>query len=152
MDGFVQDAAGDADAEDAPPPQPLRLPHVAMGEWAMTREQRRELVAQLRAQGLSLRRIAEHLGIGAETVRCDLASLARRSRLSSETPAPPPRPTTDVAHRWPRRCPRCRGAVLVDPPTPPDPAPDVHCLMCGWRCGCAGHHGHGGHHGPDGVS
>jgi len=32
MDGFVQDAAGDADAEDAPPPQPLRLPHVATGE------------------------------------------------------------------------------------------------------------------------
>jgi DNA-binding CsgD family transcriptional regulator len=132
---------------ESAPPAP---PHAAMGESAMTREQRRELVAQLKAEGLSLRRIAQRLGIGAETVRCDLAYLARLSRLSSETPAPACRPTTDVALRWPRRCPRCRGAVMVDPPTPPDPEPDVHCLMCGWRC--FGHHGHGGHHGHDGVS
>jgi hypothetical protein len=110
----------------------------------MTREQRRERAAQLRAQGWSLRRIAEHLGIGAETVRCDLAYLARLSRRSSEIPETP-RPA--VPHRCPKRCPRCGGAVMVDPPTPPDVAPDVHCLMCGWRC--SGHHGH---HGPDGVS
>jgi hypothetical protein len=129
---------------------PAAPPYVAMGESAMTRQQRRELVAQLKAEGLSLRRIAQRLGIGAETVRRDLAYLARLSRLSTEAPAPACRPASDVPHRWPRRCPRCRGAVMVDPPTPPDPAPDVHCLMCGWRC--AGHHGHGGHHGHDGVS
>lgn len=30
-------------------------------------------------------------------------------------------------------CPRCGGRVVVDPPTWPDPTPDVYCLSCGFR-------------------
>lgn len=55
----------------------------------MTRADRRTLVRQLDAEGLSARRIAERLGVGKDTVRRDLASLASEDAQQDAPPGAP---------------------------------------------------------------
>jgi len=49
----------------------------------LSREQRQELVARLRQRGLSLRRIAELLGVDTKTVYNDLNSILENSKIEN---------------------------------------------------------------------
>jgi site-specific DNA-methyltransferase (adenine-specific) len=73
----------------------------------LTREQRAELVARLRSEGWSLRRIGEVVGVDDKTVRNDLAEIAEKSAIDvperverkggGTYPARRPRPTIFVS-------------------------------------------------------